>query len=258
MNDGDPASPRRRVRSPEARVALVLLGVAGLLVAVSLATRYGAWRAEVARPGTKQVAAWKAVMRLFDVNSEANVPSWFSSLLLGGCALAAGLLAALQRRAGGRDAGHWVGLAAVLLLLSLDEVAALHERLRGPAAAVLGNAGRGPLRFAWVLPGVLLALAVGAVFLGFVARLPVGTRRLVVAAAGLYLAGAVGAEAVSGVVLDARGDRALYLLVTAAEEGLEMGGAVLLLYAAMGLLQLRPEPGGGYHLETGRGSFSRR
>jgi hypothetical protein len=227
----------------------VLLGVAGLLVALSLATRYGAWRAEVAQPGTTQVAAWKAVMRLFDINSEANVPSWFSSLLLGGGALLAGLLAAMVRRTGGRDTGYWAGLAAVLLLLSLDEVAALHERLRGPAAAALGDAARGPLRVAWVVPGVLLALVVGVAFAGFVARLPGGTRRLVVAAAALYVTAAVGVEAISGMVLEAQGDRALYLLVTAAEEGLEMSGGVLFLYAAMRLLHLRPEPG-GWHLAT--------
>ena len=57
----------------------MLLVVAGLLIALSLATRYGAYRAEVAQPGSTQVAAWKAFMRLFDVNSEGNVPSWFSS-----------------------------------------------------------------------------------------------------------------------------------------------------------------------------------
>jgi hypothetical protein len=71
----------------------VLLVVAGLLIALSLATRYGAYRAEVAQPGSTQVAAWKAVMRLFDVNSEGNVPSWFSSMLLMGCALVAAVLA---------------------------------------------------------------------------------------------------------------------------------------------------------------------
>jgi hypothetical protein len=230
---------------------VVLLGVAGLLVALSLATRYGAWRAEVAWPGSTQAAAWKAVMRLFDVNSERNVPSWFSSSLLLGCAVAAGLLAEVASRAGDRDARRWAGLAGLLALLSLDEAAALHERLGGPAAVLVGDAAQGPLRFAWVLPGMLLALAVGAAFVGLVARLPGRTRRLVVVAAALYLTGAVVLEALGGVVLDAQGHRAGYLLVTAAEEGLEMSGSVLLLYAAMRLLHIQPEPGGGDHLATG-------
>jgi hypothetical protein len=250
-DDGDTGHPRRPSRSPASRVALVLLLVAGLLIALSLGTRYGAYRAEVARPGSTQVAAWKAVMQLFDVNSERNVPTWFSSTLLMGCAVLAALLAALVRRAGGRGAGHWAGLAAVLSLLSLDEVAALHERLGGPAAEVLGHATRGALHFAWVVPGTVLALVVGLVFVRFVVGLPPGTRRVVVAAAAMYLTGATALEAVGGAVLEDQGDRAVYLLVTAAEEGLEMAGSVLLLYAAMCLLHLRPEPGGGYHLSTG-------
>jgi hypothetical protein len=104
-DDGDAGHPQRAIRAPAARVALGLLLVAGLLIALSLATRYGAYRAEVAQPGSTQVAAWKAAMRLFDVNSERNVPSWFSSMLLMGCALAAALLGVLVRRAGDRDAG---------------------------------------------------------------------------------------------------------------------------------------------------------
>ncbi|HEX5878718.1 MAG TPA: hypothetical protein VF468_10405 [Actinomycetota bacterium] len=149
---------------------------AGLLIALSLATRYGAYRAEVAQPGSTQVAAWKAFMRLFDVNSEGNVPSWFSSMLLMGCALVAALLAALVRRAGGRDARCWAGLAVILSLLSLDEAVALHERLGGPAGEVLGDATRGPLHFAWVVPG------------------------------------AVALEAAAGMVLESQGDRGGYLL----------------------------------------------
>jgi hypothetical protein len=101
------------------------------------------------------------------------------------------------------------------------------------------------------VPGVVLALVVGLAFVRFVVRLPPSTRRLVVAAAGMYLTGAAALEAVGGMVLEGQGDRAAYLLVTAAEEGLEMAGSVLLLYAAMCLLRLRPEPGGGYHLSTG-------
>jgi hypothetical protein len=233
---------RRPARSPAARLSLALLLAAGLLVALSLATHYGAYRAEVARPGSTRVDAWKAVMRLFDVNSEGNVPTWFSSSLLLGCAVVAGLLAATARRAGDRDVRGWAGLAALLYLLSLDEAAELHERLGGPAGALLGGAARGPLRFAWVLPGALLALAVGVAFVGLVTRLPGRARRLVVAAAALYLTAAVVLEALGGAVLDAHGHRAGYLLVTAAEEGLEMAASVLLLYALLGLLRSPQEP----------------
>jgi hypothetical protein len=195
------------------------------------------------------VTAWKIVMKLFDVNSENNVPTWFSSVLLFGDALLAGVVAAVVRRVGGHDARHWAGVAALLSLLSLDEVASLHERLQGPAGAVLGGA-TGALHFAWVLPGALLALLAGTAFVGFLGRLPASTRRLVVTAGVVYLGAAVGLESVSGVVLEAQGDRAMYLLVSAAEEGLEMAAGVLLLFAFMRLLRLRPDPVGGFHLSA--------
>jgi hypothetical protein len=239
---------RRLLGTPAARLAACLLVVSALLLAVSPATHYAAYRAEVARPGSPEAAAWMSALRLFDVNGEANLPAWFSSALLLGGALLAAVLSALVGRAGGRDAGWWAGLAAVLSLLSLDEVASLHERLGDPAARVLGDAARGPLRFAWIVPGGLLALAVGAAFLGFVVRLPAATRRLLVIAAAMYLTAAVGLEAVGGVALDADVSHAVYLLVSGAEEGLEMAGSILLLYALLRLLRLRPEPDGGYHL----------
>lgn len=251
MNDDDDGHPRRPIGAPAARVALGLLLVAGLLIALSLTTHYAAYRAQVARPGSPEAAAWMSALRLFDVNGEGNLPAWFSSALLLGGALLAAVLSVLVRRAGGRDARWWAGLAAVLALLSLDEAASLHERLGGPAAGVLGDAARGPLHFAWIVPGALLALVVGAAFVGFVVRLPAATRRLMVAAAAMYLTAAVGLEAAGGVALDADVSHAVYLLVSAAEEGLEMAGSVLLLYAAMCLLRLRPEPGGGYHLSAG-------
>jgi hypothetical protein len=240
--------PRRRAPSGPARVALVLLLVAGLLVALSLATRYAAYRAEAGGSGSTQTAAWRAIMRLFDVASERNVPTWFSSSLLLGGALLTGLVASMVRRSGGRDVGRWAGLAVVLALLSLDEAAALHERLRGPAQALLGDAAQDALHFAWVVPGALLAVAVGWLFLGFVIRLPAGIRGLVVAAGAMFAFASIGLEMVGGVVLEAQGDRALYILTTAAEEGLEMAASILFLYAAMRCLHWRPEPDGSDRL----------
>jgi hypothetical protein len=239
---------RRLLGTPASRLAACLLAVSGLLLALSLPTHYAAYRAEVARPGSPEAAAWMSALRLFDVNGEGNLPAWFSSSLLLGGALLAAVLSVLVRRAGGRDAGWWAGLAVVLALLSLDEAASLHERLGDPAARVLGDAARGPLRFAWIVPGALLALAVGAAFVRFVVRLPAATRRLMVTAAAMYLTAAVGLEAAGGVVLDVGVSHAVYLLVSAAEEGLEMAGSILLLYALLRLLRLRPEPDGGYHL----------
>ncbi len=63
----------------------------------------------------------------FDTAEEANLPTWFSAVLL----LAAGALCAVigwARRAGGRAwAGRWMLLGIVFTCLSADEAAQLHE-----------------------------------------------------------------------------------------------------------------------------------
>lgn len=221
--DGDPSGP--------VRLAAALVGGAALLVALSLATRYAAYRADVTAPGSQPAAAWHSVMKLFDVNSESNLPTWYSASLLLAAAVGTGLVAVLVARAGGRDAGRWWLLAGILALLSLDEASALHERLGGPAEDLLGSTGVGP--FVWVLPAGVLALVAGLSFLGFLGRLPAPVRRHLLGAGALFLTGAVLLEAVSGLVLEAAGDRAAYLLVTAAEEGTEMAAAAWFLVTAL-------------------------
>ena len=55
----------------------------------------------------------------------------------------------------------------------------------------------------------------------------------------MFLAGALGVEAISGAVFDARGHDRLYLLVTTVEEGLELAGVLIAIVAARGLLDVR-------------------
>ena len=138
-----------------------------------------------------------------------------------------------------------MALAGVLAVLSLDEASALHERLGGPTEALLGDAAG---RFAWVVPGAVLVAVVGAFFLPFLLRLPAPVRRRVLGGGTAFVLGAVVVETISGVVLEAQGDRAAYLLVTAAEEGLEMTGAIWLLCAALSCLTVTTDTAGSYRL----------
>ena len=236
-------SATARPASGRQRVTVVLLAMSVCLVLASLATRYLAYRAEVDARGSAE--AWVAVMTLFDVNSETNIPTWFSTALLLTGSLVLGAVAVMVRRAGGRDWTRWLTAAGVLSVLSMDEASALHERLGGPADAVFG--GRIG-HFAWVVPGLLLAVAVAVPFFGFLVRLPASIRQHLLGAGATFLAGAVAMEAVSGVLLDAYGDRAAYLLVTAVEEGLEMAGAVWLIHAALACLDVCAAPDGGFRL----------
>jgi hypothetical protein len=163
-----------------------------------------------------------------------NVPTWFSVVLLVGAAFAASAAGVVLMPRSRRAGRFLVALGAGLLVLSLDEVAGLHERLQGLGEHLTG--GRGP-HFAWVVPGAALAgLATVGVLLGARA-LERGVRHRLAAGLTVFLAGALGLEWLSGVALTGS-SHAVYLLVTSAEELLEMLGAVLVLRAVLSTITI--------------------
>ena len=138
---------------------LGLVAVALLLAILSPGLRLGA--AALRRLGFEVDGT---VPLLFDLAQEGNVPSVFSSLLWVLLAAVAVQVAVLDRR---RRAGM-LGLAAVALLLGVDEAVSLHERLEGT-----GDLVPGAPPFAWVLPGSLIAAGLVAVLARTVAVAPV-------------------------------------------------------------------------------------
>lgn len=115
----------------------------------------------------------------------------------------------------------------------MDETAGVHELVSGVTRRAIG--GEGVLLYAWVLPGGLFALTVGAVYFRFLLALPGRTRAWLVAAAACYLGGALGLEMVTGWYVSAfETKRSLaYVGLTHAEELLEMVGVVALVYALL-------------------------
>jgi hypothetical protein len=228
-------------RTPDAAVvkaARILLVVIGALVMASLASRVLSARMEDADPESALTTMMLAVEKMLDVNKEGNVPTWFSSGMLLGCALLVAGIAALVRQAGGPFVMHWIGLALVLAFLSLDEATVLHERLTTPVAGVLGENARGPLRFAWIIPAGIVVGLIGLAYLRFLAHLPARARSLLRAGVILYLTGAVGMEIAGGMALDELGSWTLYALVTTAEETLEMLGTLTILCALLTLVRV--------------------
>lgn len=171
----------------------------------------------------------------FNVNYENNVPTFFSTFLLVSCAAVLAVIAN-QPAVAAREAAYWRWLCFIFLFLAVDEDASLHELLIDPIQRHVPLDG--PLYFAWVIPYSLAVLVVGLLFLKFVLRLPARTRRLVIAAGGLYLAGALGFELIAGSYLTAYGEseELRYSLLVAGEEFLEMSGIILFLYALLDFL----------------------
>lgn len=173
----------------------------------------------------------------FNLNFENNVPTFFAAFML---LASAGLLAVHARMSvGGAGAGHWTGLAILFAFLAVDEDASLHELLIDPLQQVLPMTG--PLYFAWVVPYGLALVVVVLLYARFILSLPARTRRLFVAAAGLFVAGALGCELVGGWYLSrhAGEEDFAYQLLVAVEETLEMSGVVAFIYALLDHLRGR-------------------
>jgi hypothetical protein len=170
---------------------------------------------------------------LFYVDREANLPAWYSSMTL---LLSAALLwsiASDARRAGRPHARLWAALAAVFLLLSIDEAAGVHETVSVLIGGLVPDAG--VLFFAWVVPGALFVLGMGAVYFRFLLHLPPRTRALVVVAGGCFCFGALGMEMATGYYMSLHDTKRslAYLLLTHGEELLEMVGVAVFVYALL-------------------------
>lgn len=210
-------SPRRLARGLFLFVALLVL-VGGLAHTVTY---------QVAPHENHEIAK---LMHRFDLGHEPSLPNWYSSLALLAVAGMAGLLARAERDTGGTLARSWLQFSVLFVVLALDEAILIHEMASKPMSTLIG--GHGVLYFAWIIPGAAFAIAVALFFRRFLYSLDSPTRNLIVAAGAIFVSGAIGVEMIEGIIVPSLGVGSLdYTIAEMIEEGLEMCGVVLVLYA---------------------------
>lgn len=168
---------------------------------------------------------------------DSAIPTWFSSAILMASSIALLCVWSDSRTTDVENRRHWLGLAVVLCLLSIDEVATIHERW---GELDLLPIERGPFAYKWVVgAGVLLVVFVAA-YLPFFHRLDKRTMILFVASGSIFVGGALVIETFNG-RLDAQGqlESLRYALQTGVEEFCEFVGASLFLYAVLDVLARR-------------------
>lgn len=170
---------------------------------------------------------------LFSLDNEHNIPALYSAALLLFAALLLLVITLHERNRGARDASRWALLSAGFLLMAIDESLSFHDKFIEPTRQLLGPGHHGLFYFAWVIPGFALVLVLGASFLPFLLRLPAATRFIFIAAAAIYLGGALGMELFDGRYRELHGTEFAYHLMVAAEESLEMAGAILFIYGLL-------------------------
>jgi hypothetical protein len=209
------------------KIMIVLVLIAFYLAVQSISGKY-----VEAYFGTEEPHILSELVRLFNINRESSIPTWYASSLLLVCALLLALIAHVRVLHQVGERRYWRGLAVIFLFLSIDEASEIHERLTVPLQTLFDASG--PLYFAWMIAYVPLVLLFGVVYFRFWLILPPRTRKLFFLSGILYLGGAIGIEMIGANMWYQDGGTSLYYsTIGTIEEFFEMLGAVTLIYTLL-------------------------
>lgn len=217
-------------------VALVLLVAVFALLTVSLPLQWLLHQSEIEMP--------LLVVKTFDFDSENNLPTWLSSVMLLICAGVLFLIYRAKRVRGDGQAIWWAGLGLVFLYLSIDEAASLHEATIERMQSLIN--GTGALYAAWVVPVGIVLVIFGLIYLRFFLRLPRRLQGFFLLAAVLFVGGAMGLEMLAWHYryplhapdpTDWEGSKDIvWAMLSHLEEVMEMVAVIIFLYALLGHL----------------------
>jgi hypothetical protein len=190
-----------------------------------------------------------SLAHVFDIDREKNLPSLYSAATLLICAFLLAVITWVKCQNRDRYLGHWGCLSFIFLFLAADEWTSIHEKTIEPLRPLLGSNGGGALHFAWVLPGALFVGLVAIAYLKFLRDLPTRTKRLLLTAGALFIAGTLGMEMIDGAYAHHYGsaiwskqglkptwEALVYTLMMTYEEALEMVGVLVFMYALLSYL----------------------
>jgi len=213
---------------------LIVYSIA-LIMAVSVSSQL-LWNAGV------QNLVTGGLRTFMDLSSDESIPTWYASLILLLIALASLVIGIVERQAPAprKHRYFWFVIATVFLLLSIDEVARIHETAGGELSYLIAGDTSGLFYYEWVIVGLPFAILFGITSIPFLLTLHSKTRNLFILSGIVFLSGAVGVEMFNGRYEEAHGAmNNTYMLWTALEELLEMAGSGLFLIALIQYLSSR-------------------
>lgn len=177
------------------------------------------------------------LVELFDLDGEANIPTWYQSVTLLFAALLLLIIGRIEERHGHKGVLYWKGLSFIFLLMSIDEAASMHERI-GALVHDKTHAG-GLLYFSWVILGAPFVVMVGIAYWRFLWRLPRPTALRFLVAGIVYVGGALGVEALGGRWAETHGqNNPTFAAFATIEELMEMLGILQFVSSLLGYLRL--------------------
>lgn len=174
-----------------------------------------------------QELSW-LLRQLFDVDQENNLPTWYSGFLLLVSSMLLWLCARKKRTEGDRWFRHWYVLAVGFLLMSIDEVAGIHESINSIIV------------MPWSIPAGIAVGVIGITFVPFLLHLPRATALRFSLAGAAYLTGALLIEIRGNELVRTRQrDTLEYNMTTLVEESLEMLAVVLFIHSLLLYMRCR-------------------
>ncbi len=169
---------------------------------------------------------------MFDFNTEQNIPTFFSVLLLTACSVLFLFIWRSEKKQQ-KNQWVWVFLAIVFCFLAIDEFGEIHEKLSEPFHERFQT--QGLLYYAWVIPYGMIVLILTLFFLPVWWRMKRKIRNIFAIAAIFYIMGAIGMEMLGGREFENMGDQLNYkcAMLAAIEESLEMGALIILIYGQL-------------------------
>ena len=218
------------------RVAQILLVVIVLLI---LASVMGNLSNLFSIDNYLLAEARDAFIRLFLVNGEANIVAWYSSLALFISSFLLGIITLRKKLEKDSFVYHWGILSLIFLYLSVDEAAVIHEMSNLPLRYLFGASG--VFHYAWIIPAGIAVLIFGIAYLKFLIHLPSKSKRLFIIAGIIFVYGSLGANAISGLIIDFFGPGQkitdnMLLINRTLGEFMEMLGIVIFIYALLDYL----------------------
>jgi len=174
----------------------------------------------------------KTIFEEFFLDEENNIPTYFATFILLISSLLLMLIGMYHKKSNGKNRFYWNFLSIIFLVLSIDEMSALHERLIYYVRILLNPSGF--FYFGWLIPALAMVIILSIVYLKFFLQLPKKTKYSFLLAAILYLMGVFVLEAIGGNFFESfGGDNLSYAMITTVEETLEMAGVIVFIYALL-------------------------
>lgn len=172
-------------------------------------------------------------VELFNLNLEANVPSWYSAFLM---IIISGLSFFIAKIKTSSEKKYFLFLSIIFLFMSLDEISSIHEIMNKPVRNLL-NLGS-VFYWAWIVPGLIFLIIFGLTFRQFFKLIGKRFSKLFVSSGVIYIMGVIGFEMLGGWLYSNKlGNSYYYIFEVVVEESLEMVGLWLFIYALIEYLK---------------------